>query len=85
MVDLPGVVRVVGDHRGDDPARWSALTPICQALDVELGVVAEGGDVLRKPGMDAIEPGADLLRTPGISERLDLRCSPQSSDPSPKA
>ena len=45
MVDLAGVVGVVGDHRRDDPARRPQLAPVRRAGHRELIVVGESGDV----------------------------------------
>src|SRR5690242_7166447 len=59
VVDLPRVVRVVGDHRGDQPARRTVVTPVGAARSRQLPVVAQRGHMTDERLVDPLEPGHD--------------------------
>ena len=74
VVDLAGVVGVVGDHRRDDPAGRASLAPVRQAWHVQLRVVREGGDVADERAVRRLEPGDDLgAGDSAVAPGLDLR------------
>ena len=41
MINLTGVIKIVGDHDADDDAGRQSLTPICESLAIQFGIIWE--------------------------------------------
>ncbi|MFL5749153.1 MAG: hypothetical protein ACJ767_00910 [Chloroflexota bacterium] len=73
MVDLGGVVGIVGDHRRNDPAGRSELAPVRHPRCFQLGVIGTRGDMADKWSVSGLRPHDDLLRRALRPKRLDQR------------
>src|SRR4029077_15739130 len=74
VVDLTSVIRVVGDHRGDDPAGRTQLAPIGGTQPIQLVIVGEQRDIGRELVMSTFEPSQDLtMRCLPLDPRFDGR------------
>src|SRR5215216_6746082 len=73
MVDLAGVIGVVGHHRRDQPTGRLLLAPIGEARAVELVVVVKLADVVDERLMNPLEPRQHVAHLRfALTPRLDF-------------
>jgi hypothetical protein len=61
MINLTGMVEVVSDHDADDVTSGESLSPIREAVFIQLGVVAQGADGREPALMSLGQPSEKLL------------------------
>ena len=70
MIDFPGVIEVVSDHNADDVAGGQSISPIREALAIQLGIIAQSTNRIQPTLMSLLQPCQQFLPGPGAGTAL---------------